>query len=37
MTGQVDLEKHKNDTVAQVVEMILEFAKGDIKKQTHSR
>ena len=37
MTGQVDLEKHKNDTVAQVVEMFLEFAKGDIKKQTHSR
>lgn len=37
MTGQGDLEKHKDDTVAQVVEMFLEFAKGDIKKQTHSR
>ena len=36
MTGQVDLEKDKNDTVAQVVEMFLEFAKGDIKKQTHN-
>lgn len=37
MAGQMDFEKHKDDTVEQVVEMFLEFAKGDIKKQTHSR
>ncbi len=33
----MDLEKYKKDTVAQMVEMFLELAKGDIKKQTHSR
>ncbi len=32
IAGQMGLEKHKDDTAEQVVEMFLEFAKGDINK-----